>query len=78
MPARAAVVEDDEMGQVLQFQGDQRDAVSKFLTQNGARAAPGGAAAAAARSDARASVRCMRVPVAEIVDPANVKKHGAG
>jgi len=26
------VVEDEEMGQVLQFQGDQRDAVSKFLT----------------------------------------------
>jgi len=28
------VVEDEEMGQVLQFQGDQRDAVSKFLTEN--------------------------------------------
>ena len=26
------VVEDEEMGQVLQFQGDQRDAVGKFLT----------------------------------------------
>lgn len=37
-PARrgAAVVEDEEMGQVLQFQGDQRDAVAKFLTENGA------------------------------------------
>ena len=33
---RAAVVEDEEMGEVLQFQGDQRDAVSKFLTENGA------------------------------------------
>merc|ERR1711988_1303950 len=28
------VVEDEEMGQVLQFQGDQRDAVGKFLTEN--------------------------------------------
>ena len=28
------VVEDDDMGQVLQFQGDQRDAVFKFLTEN--------------------------------------------
>ena len=32
----AAVVEDEEMGQVLQFQGDQRDAVGKFLVDNGA------------------------------------------
>ena len=31
----AAVVEDEEMGQVLQFQGDQRDAVGKFLTDMG-------------------------------------------
>jgi hypothetical protein len=29
------VVEDEEMGQVLQFQGDQRDAVGKFLTDMG-------------------------------------------
>ena len=28
------VVDDDHMGQVLQFQGDQRDAVAKFLLQN--------------------------------------------
>jgi len=28
------VVEDGEMGEVLQFQGDQRDAVGKFLTEN--------------------------------------------
>jgi len=28
------IVEDDDMGQVLQFQGDQRDAVAKFLTEN--------------------------------------------
>merc|ERR1719198_948082 len=28
------VVEDAEMGEVLQFQGDQRDAVGKFLTEN--------------------------------------------
>jgi translation initiation factor 1 len=28
------VVEDEEMGEVLQFQGDQRDAVAKFLTEN--------------------------------------------
>ncbi len=29
------VVEDDEMGSVMQFQGDQRDNVINFLTQNG-------------------------------------------
>ena len=28
------VVEDDEMGSVMQFQGDQRDNVIKFLTSN--------------------------------------------
>jgi len=28
------IVEDEEMGQVLQFQGDQRDNVMNFLTQN--------------------------------------------
>merc|ERR1711934_1138565 len=28
------VVEDEEMGQILQFQGDQRDAVGKFLSEN--------------------------------------------
>lgn len=28
------VVTDDEMGQVLQFQGDQRDAVVAFLVEN--------------------------------------------
>jgi len=28
------VVEDDDMGQVLQFQGDQRDSVANFLTSN--------------------------------------------
>ena len=31
---RAAVVEDEEMGNILQLQGDQRDAVGKFLTEN--------------------------------------------
>ena len=30
------VVTDDDMGEVLQFQGDQRDAVAKFLVENGA------------------------------------------
>jgi len=30
------VVEDDEMGQVLQLQGDQRDAMVSFLLDNGA------------------------------------------
>jgi len=34
------IVEDEEMGNVLQFQGDQRDNVLKFLLENGARAAP--------------------------------------
>jgi hypothetical protein len=29
------IVEDEEMGQVLQFQGDQRDNVLKFLLENG-------------------------------------------
>jgi len=28
------IVEDDEMGQVLQFQGDQRDAIVRFLVEN--------------------------------------------
>lgn len=28
------VVEDEAMGQVLQFQGDQRDAVKAFLVEN--------------------------------------------
>ena len=28
------IVEDEEMGQVLQFQGDQRDAVMTFLVEN--------------------------------------------
>merc|ERR1719201_1535084 len=28
------IVEDEDMGQVLQFQGDQRDAVVNFLTGN--------------------------------------------
>jgi len=28
------IVEDDDMGPVLQFQGDQRDAVATFLTEN--------------------------------------------
>mmetsp|Transcript_9330 Transcript_9330/g.20416 ORF Transcript_9330/g.20416 Transcript_9330/m.20416 type:complete len:122 (-) Transcript_9330:605-970(-) len=28
------IVEDEEMGQVLQFQGDQRDAVMSFLVDN--------------------------------------------
>ena len=37
---RTAVVEDEEMGEVLQFQGDQRDAVAKFLTENGAPSPP--------------------------------------
>ena len=32
------VVADDEMGDVLQLQGDQRKAVADFLTKNGARA----------------------------------------
>jgi len=31
-----SIVEDEDMGQVLQFQGDQRDAVMNFLTENGA------------------------------------------
>ena len=30
------VVEDEEMGAVLQLQGDQRDSVAKFLTEMGA------------------------------------------
>merc|ERR1711957_267466 len=29
-----SIVEDEDMGQVLQFQGDQRDAVMNFLTEN--------------------------------------------
>ncbi|KAL1512196.1 hypothetical protein AB1Y20_005460 [Prymnesium parvum] len=28
------IVEDDDMGQVLQFQGDQRDAIFQFLVEN--------------------------------------------
>jgi len=28
------IVEDEDMGQVLQFQGDQRDAVANFLIEN--------------------------------------------
>ena len=34
------VVEDEEMGAVLQLQGDQRDSVAKFLTTMGARRLP--------------------------------------
>ena len=35
LATRTAVVEDEEMGEVLQFQGDQRAAVGKFLTDMG-------------------------------------------
>ena len=34
------VVKDEDMGEVLQLQGDQRDAVSTFLTNNGEYQAP--------------------------------------
>ena len=34
------VVTDDDMGEVLQLQGDQRDAVGKFLTDNGVQLPP--------------------------------------
>ena len=34
------VVQDDDMGEVLQLQGDQRDAVATFLTGNGERVLP--------------------------------------
>ena len=34
------VVEDEEMGNVIQLQGDQREAAAKFLKENGARPHP--------------------------------------
>ena len=47
------LVEDEEMGHVLQFQGDQRDNVMKFILENGARSH----AAPAAPSGPRLPVR---------------------
>ena len=83
------VVEDEEMGAVLQLQGDQRDSVAKFLTEVGARRLP-----RACRRAARCALflppsclfsdddcpppRPMLRVRAEIVEASKIKKHGAG